>query len=119
MGPTIFIKFCGFIVHSNLNNMTLSAFPRKILLTRKIYFYFPSAPNEMPKPTDQSSSNSIFRVLLQLSPFPFSILDLSLIVGVVHIRKNQIFRFSQKMATTILITFCGFIVHFKLKNKTL
>ena len=30
MVPTIFIKFCGFIVHSNPNNMALSAFPEKI-----------------------------------------------------------------------------------------
>ena len=27
MAQTIFIKFCGFIAHSNLNNMALSAFP--------------------------------------------------------------------------------------------
>ena len=48
--------------------MALSAFPGKILLTRKIFFNFLSAPNVAPKPTDQSCSNSIFRVLLQLSP---------------------------------------------------
>ena len=40
MAPTILIKFCGFIVHSKHNNMTLSAFPGKIRETGKIYFYF-------------------------------------------------------------------------------
>ena len=29
MALTIFIKFCGFIAQSNLNNMTLSAIPEK------------------------------------------------------------------------------------------
>ena len=38
--PTIFIKFCGFIVHSNPNNKALSAFPGKILVTRIIFFNF-------------------------------------------------------------------------------
>ena len=39
MALTIVIKFCGFIVrvHSKPNNMTLSAFPRKILGARIIY----------------------------------------------------------------------------------
>ena len=40
MAPTIFIKFCGFIAHSNLNNTALSVFPEKILITRKIFFNF-------------------------------------------------------------------------------
>ena len=68
MVPTIFIIFCGFIVHPNHNNMALSAFPGKIHVTRKIFFNFLIAPNVVPKPTDQPCSNSIFRVLLQLSP---------------------------------------------------
>ena len=59
MAPTIFIKFCDFIVHSNPKNIVLSAFPGKIVLTRKIFFNFLSAPNVTPKPTDQSCSNSI------------------------------------------------------------
>ena len=75
MAPMNFIKFCGFIAHSNLNNMALSAFLRKILVTRIIFFLiFYLSPNVAPKPTDQSCSNSIFRVLLQLSsasPFDF------------------------------------------------
>ena len=40
VAPTIFIKFCGFIAHSNPKNMTLSAFPGKILGTRKMVFNF-------------------------------------------------------------------------------
>ena len=40
MALTILIKFYGFIVHSKLNNMTLSAFPGKIPETRKIVFNF-------------------------------------------------------------------------------
>ena len=60
MAPTILIKFCGFIVHSKPNNMTLSAFPGKIPETRKIVFNFLSvaSPNVGPKPNDQSRSNS-------------------------------------------------------------
>ena len=38
MVPTILFKFCGFIVHSKHNNMTLSAFPGKIPETGKKYF---------------------------------------------------------------------------------
>ena len=40
MASTILFKFCVFIVHSKPNNMTLSAFPEKILETRKIVFNF-------------------------------------------------------------------------------
>ena len=40
MALTIWIKFCGFIVHSNPNNMTQSAFPGKNLESRKIVFNF-------------------------------------------------------------------------------
>ena len=52
-------------------------------------------PNVAPKPTDQSSSNSIFRALLQLSPaHPFhfrrtlNIKD-TLMLRVVHIRNMK------------------------------
>ena len=69
MAPTIFIKFCRFIVNSNPKNMALSDFPEKILVNRNIIFFiFYPSPNVAPKPTDQSCSNSIFRVVLQLSP---------------------------------------------------
>ena len=95
MDPTIFIKFCGFIVHSNSNNMALSAFPGKILVTRKIFLNFYPSPNVAPKPTDQSCSNSIFRILLQLSPAsPFHFrpsLNIKgiLMLRVVHIRNKK------------------------------
>ena len=42
MAPTMFIKFCGFIIHLKLNNMTLSDFPEKIPGTREIVFNFMS-----------------------------------------------------------------------------
>ena len=67
----------------------------KKVLTRKIFFNFLSAPNVVPKPADQSCSNSIFRVLLQLSPaspFDFqpslNIKD-TLMLRVVHIRNKK------------------------------
>ena len=96
MASTIFIKFCGFIAHSNLNNMALSAFPGKIVVTRIIYFLILYlSPNVAPKPTDQSCSNPIFRTLLQLSPaHPFhfwrtlNIKD-TLMLRVVHIRNKK------------------------------
>ena len=69
MAQTIFIKFCGFIVHSYPNNMALSDFPGKIFVTGKIFnFLSVASPNVALKPTDQSCSNSIFKVLLQLYP---------------------------------------------------
>ena len=71
MAITILIKFCGFIVHTKHNNMTLSAFPGKIPETGKIYFNFFSSPNAGPKRIHQSRSNSISRVLLQISQAVF------------------------------------------------
>ena len=44
MAATIFIKFCGFIAHSKLNDMALSAFPGKILVTRIIFFLLCELP---------------------------------------------------------------------------
>ena len=67
MALTILIKFCGFIVHSKPNNMTLSAFPEKIPETGKFYFNFFPTLNAGPKPTHQSRSKSISRVLSQIS----------------------------------------------------
>ena len=67
--------FAGFIVNSNLNNMKLLTFLGKIPETRIIFFKFSICRlNIVPKPTDQSCSNSISRVLLHLSaasPFHF------------------------------------------------
>ena len=94
MAQTIFIKFCGFIVHSNHKNMELSAFPEKILVNRKIFIFYPSL-NVAPKPTDQSCSNSIFRVVLQLSPaspfhfWPTLNIKGTIMLRVVHIRNKK------------------------------
>ena len=38
MAKTILIKFCGLCVHSNPNNMALSAFTGKILVNRNFFF---------------------------------------------------------------------------------
>ena len=87
MAPTILIEFCGFIVHSKPNNTTLSAFPGKIPGTRKIVFLiFCPSPNVVPKPTDQSCSNSISGVPLQI--FSVSFFYLPSKWTVVHIRKK-------------------------------
>ena len=96
MAQTIFIKFCGFIVHSNPMNIAQSAFPGKIIVSRILFFFiFYLSPNVTPKPTDQSCSNSIFRTLLQLSPaHPFhfrptlNIKD-TFMLRVVHIRNKK------------------------------
>ena len=98
--------------------MTLSAFlEKKIPESRKIVFIFSPSPNVAPNPTDQSPSNSISRVPLQISLALF--FDLPSKLMVVHkINKCNIFIFSQ-MALTILIKFCGFIVHSKPNDMTL
>ena len=120
MAPTILIKFCGFIVHSKPNIMTLSAFPGKIPETRKIaILIFCPSPNVAPKPTSQSRSHSISRVLLQISPADFFIFPLPLKLRVVHMRKKLNILIFSKMAPTILIKFCEFIGHSKPNIMTL
>ena len=98
MAPTIFIKFCGFIAHSNPNNMPLSTFPEKKNPSnwKNIFLNFLSAPNVAPKPTDQSCSILyLFRVLLQLSPAsPFHFrpslnIKGTLMLRVVYIRNKK------------------------------
>ena len=59
--------------------MSLSAFPRKILLTRKIFFNFLSAPNVAPKP---SASAFHFRPSLNIKG--------TLMLRAVHIRKKKL-----------------------------
>ena len=92
---TILIKFCGFIVHSKPNNMTLCAFSGKFPETRKIVLIFCTSPNVAPKPTDQSRSISLFRVLLKLSPaspfhfWPTLNIKGTLMLRVVHIRNKK------------------------------
>ena len=95
MSQANFIKFCGFIVHSYPNNMTVSDFLGKIVVPIKIFYFLSVAsPNVALIPTDQCCSNSIFKVLLQLSPTrPFHFgptlnIKSSLMLRVVH-SKNQ------------------------------
>ena len=73
------------------------------------------------KPIDRSLSNSISRVLLQISRavfFFFSFL-LPLKLRVVHIRKKFKFSIFSKTTLTILFKFCVFIVHPKPNNMAL
>ena len=80
------------------------------------------SPNVEPKPIDRSLSNSISRILLQITRaffFFFLVFPLPLKLRVVHIRKKiKISNFS-KMVLTVLIKFCAFIVHSKPNNMTL
>ena len=109
MAKTILIKFCGFIVHSKPNNMTLSTFPGKIPETRKIVFIFCPSPNVAPKPTDQSCSNSIFRVLLQLSPAsPFHFLPSLNIKG--SSRKKQEMEWQSWNFTNMINCSCCYVI---------
>ena len=121
MAPTIFIKFCGFIAHSMPNNTTLSAFPGKIPETRKIAFNFlyVASSNVAPKLNDQSRSNYISRVPLQISLAVLFVFDLPSKLREVHVRKKFKFFIFSKMAQTIFIKFCGFIAHSNSKNMAL
>ena len=119
----ILIKFCEFIVHSKPNNMTLLAFSEKSLKLEKWLLIFCLAP----KPTDQSCSNSLSGVPLQISPACFFVFELPSKLRVVHIRKKfKISIFSKmavsifsKMALTLLFKFCVLIVHSKPNNMIL
>ena len=112
MAPTIFIKFCGFIIHSNPKNIALSAVPGKILLIRKIFFTFLFAPNIAPKPTDQSCSNFIFRVLLQLSTANFrpSLNIKSTLLRVVHIKNKKRPELKTWNFTNVINCFCCYVI---------
>ena len=71
------------------------------------------SPNVEPKPIDRSRSNSIYRVLMYISRAVFLVFPLPLKLRAVHIIKEfKISNFS-KIALTILIKFCDFIVHSK------
>ena len=55
MAATILIKFCAFIVYSNLNNMALSAIRGKYFkLKENIFLIFYPSPGLASKPTDYS-----------------------------------------------------------------
>ena len=81
--------------------MTLSAFPRKSMKLQKYFLIFCPSPNVAPKPTDQSCSNLVSGVPLQISLARFFVFDLPSKLRVVQIRK-KIFIFS-KMAPIIFI----------------
>ena len=66
MALKIFIQFCGFIEHSQPNNVIIVNFPGKIPETGKIVFKFFPSLNAGPKPTHESHSNSIYRIFLQI-----------------------------------------------------
>ena len=92
MATTIFIKFCGFIVHSKHNNMTL--FPEKSLKLEKYILNFFLFPIVGPKPTHQSRSKWISRILLQLSrSLTFSFRPNPKIKGSSHKKKIKKFDF--------------------------
>ena len=116
MAQMIFIKLCGFIAHSNPKNTTLSAFPGKILLTRKIFFSFLCSPNVAPKPTHQYCSNSIFRVLLQLSPAspfyfrPSHNIKGSLMLRVVPLRNKKRTDYRHVILQTLSNCFCCYVI---------
>ena len=102
MALTILFKFCGFIVHSKPNNMTLSAFRGKIPETRKIVLIFCPSPDVAPKPSGQSRSHSTSCVPLQIGLSPAVFLSTLKTKGSSRKKKIKFSVFS-KMSLTILI----------------
>ena len=74
------------------------------------------SPNVEPKPIGPYRSNSIYRVLVQISRAVFSFPPTPKIKGSSQKKKKEKFSNFSKMALTILIKFCGFIVHSKPNN---
>ena len=101
MGPTILIKFCGYYRTFETQQYGTIGFSRESPWNWKNIF-FPS-PNVGPKPADQSSSNSIYRALLQISLACIIVFDLPLKLIVVHIRKKLKFLFYQKRLQIIFV----------------
>ena len=120
MAPTILIKFVGLQYIRIPTTWHYRLFLEKSLKLEIQFLIFCSSPNVAPKPNDQSRSNSISRIPLQISlPCFFFIFDIPSKVRVVHIRKKfKIFNFSN-MAPTISIKLCGFIAYSNLNNMTL
>ena len=116
MAPTIFIKFCDFIVHSNSKNMTLSAFLGKTLVTRHFFLIFYPFPNVAPKPTDQSCSNSISMDLWQISPAhsshfqPSLNIEGTLMLRVVHVRNKKRTDWQTWNFTNMINCFCCYVI---------
>ena len=99
MAPTILIKFCGFTGHSKPNNVTLSAFPKKIPETEKNLTIL--CDRRLMERLTQLTNLFQFRYLgapcIYLhSRFFFFHFILTVKLGVIHIRKNVKFLFSQK-----------------------
>ena len=77
---------------------------------------FFSSPNAGLKPSLQSRSNSIYRILLQIFLARIFVFNLPLKLRVVHIRKNYKISIFSKIAPTKLIKFYGFTLHSKPNN---
>ena len=74
--------------------------------------------NIEPKPTEQSRSHPLCRVLLQIFLGVFFVFDQPSQLWVVLFKKLK-FPFPKKMALKIFIIFCGFIEHSKPNNMIL
>ena len=110
MAPTKMIKFCEFTVYSKPNNVTLSACPEKSLKLKKKTFL---CDRRLTERLTQLTNLVQFRYLGPPAKYlhaRFFMLDIVKIKGNSHKKKCKIFIFS-KMALTIFINFCGFIVH--------
>ena len=86
-------------------------FPKKSLKVEKLFLIFNPLPNVEPKPTGRSRSHSIPRVPVQISLAHIFVFDLppKLRVGLVHIRKNLNFSFSQKWLQRFSSNFVGLL----------
>ena len=89
MASTILIKFYRFVVLSTPNNVYYQ-FPEKSMILENYFFIY----------------------LANISS-PFSVFERPLKLRVVQIRKKLKISIFSKMAPTILIIFCEFIVHSK------
>ena len=119
MALTIFIKFCEFIVHSNSTIWHYRLFPKKSLkLKKKLFLICYPSPNVATKPTDQSCSNSIFRVPLQISPASFIFYFRPTLKIKVTLHKKQANQLSDKhwILQTWSIVFCCSVI--KLAGET-
>ena len=100
-----------------LFQISLSAFPSKIPVTRILFFLiFSLSRNIAPKLTEQSYSNSIFREFLQLStasPFHFRPtlnIKATLMSRVVHIRNKKRTDWQTWNFTNMINCFCCYVI---------
>ena len=119
MAPTILIKFCGFIVQSKHNNMTLSAFPEKSLkLEKYILIFFRLLTQGLNELINLVQNRYLGSCRKYLEPFFFSFHPNPKIKGSSHKKKNKKIDFL-KNGSMILIKFCGLIVYYKPNKVTL